>query len=205
MRDVVVTHVRHQGAPRRSRNLEERLLVRFPSLYRRPAAFLFRLLSSRSRLRRALLRRAVVSGWDATTRGDFELVMVRYANDVEIKFDPDFEALGLAGPFRGHEGILQREKAFQEEWKRWEAVPATVLDLGDQVVILGTVRLVGKVSGLELEREVAQLITSRDGLAVRDHIFLNWDKGLRAAGLDPDDIPLASQANAHSAARRSEG
>ncbi|MFN2616590.1 MAG: nuclear transport factor 2 family protein [Thermoleophilaceae bacterium] len=187
MRDVVVTHVRRRGSPRRSRNLEERLFVRFPALYRRPAALVARL-SPRSRLRRTLLRREVVSGWHATSRQDFELVVVRYADDVEIKFDAAFEAIGLAGPFRGHQGILERERTFQEEWQRWEAVPMTVLDLGERLVVLGEVRLAGKASGLELEREVAQLMTSRDGLVVRDEIVMGWDKGLRAAGLDPEAL-----------------
>ena len=193
MQDVVVTPVRGGGPPRRSRTLEERILVRFPSLYRRPAALLS-LLSPRSRLRRTLVRRAVVSGWHATSRRDFELVMVRYADDVEIEFDPDFETLGLAGPFRGREGILDREQTFQQEWRRWEAVPATVLDLGARQVVLGTVRLAGKASALELEREVAQLITVRAGLVVRDQIILDWEKGLRAAGLDPDAIEFPSHA-----------
>ena len=187
MRDVVVTHVRHQGPPRRSRSLEERLFVRFPSLYRWPAALSSRLLSPRSRPRRLLLRRAIVSGWQATSRGDFELVRVRYAGDAEFEFDPDFEAIGLTGPFQGPEA---REQTFQEEWERWEAVPVTVIDLGDRAVVLGTLRLTGKASGVELERKVAQVLTSRDGLAVHDKVFLSWDKGLRAAGLDPDAVAL---------------
>lgn len=175
-------------------------MVRFPSLYRRPAAFVFGRLNPRSRLRRGLLRRGIVSGWDATSRRDFELVQVRYADDVESEFDPDFEAIGLAGPFHGHEGILEREQTFQQEWQRWEAVPATVLDLGDRVVVLGTVSLTGKVSGLEFEREVAQLVTFRGGLVARDQIFLAWDKGLRAAGLDPGAIALPSASKVGDAA-----
>ncbi len=137
-----------------------------------------------------MVRRAIVSGWQATSRRDFELVRVRYAHDVEIEFDPDAEAIGLSGPFQGHEGILEREQTFQEEWERWEAVPAIVLDLGDQAVVLGTLYLAGKASGLELERQVAQVVTIRDGLAVHDQVFLGWDKGLRAAGLDPDALPI---------------
>jgi hypothetical protein len=192
MRDVVVTAL-DSGPSRTSRNLTERILVRFPSLYRRPAA-LFSRLSPRSRLRRVLVSQAVVSGWHAASRQDFELVMVRYAEDVEFEFDPEFEALGLTGPFRGREGILARDQTFQEEWQRWEAVPATVLDLGDRQVVLGTLRLAGKVSGVELEREAAQLIAVRGGLVVHDRVFLNWEKGLRAAGLDPDAIELPSHA-----------
>jgi hypothetical protein len=119
-------------------------------------------------------------------------VPVRYADNAEIEFEADFEAIGLAGPFRGHHGILERDKAFQQEWGRFEAMPGIVLDRGDLVVVLGTVRLTGKASGVELEREVAQVITPRRGLAARDQIFLSWDRGLQAAGLDRDAIALPS-------------
>jgi hypothetical protein len=127
----------------------------------------------------------VVSGWRATSRQDFELVAVRYAPDARLEFDPDFEGVGFAGPFGS---ILERERAFQQEWQRFDAVPQTVIDLGDRVVVLGTVSLTGRASGVELESEVAQLITLRRGLAARDQIFLSWERGLRAAGLDPDSV-----------------
>ena len=58
-------------------------MVLFPGLWKRQAR-LFLGLSPRSRLRRALLRRAVVSGWAAFNRGDYELMLVRYAPDVEL-------------------------------------------------------------------------------------------------------------------------
>jgi hypothetical protein len=67
-----------------------------------------------------------------------------------------------------------------------------VLDLGDRLLLLGTFRLPGNVSGLELEREWAQVATLRDGLVAHEQYFFGWDKGLRAAGLDPDVISLPS-------------
>jgi hypothetical protein len=199
MRDVVATRVQYSG-PRRSRTLEERLLVRFPSLYQRQATLLFRL-SPRSRLRRALLCRAVVSGWDAGWRRDFDLMLVRYAPDVEVEFDRDFEALGLGGTFRGHDGLLKRNEAFEEAWERWELLQVIVLDLGERVLALGSFRLPGNVSGLELEGEFAQLMTARGGLVAREQVFMAWDKGLRAAGLDPDAIGLPSRGKVEQAAR----
>jgi hypothetical protein len=42
------------------------------------------------------------------------------------------------------------------------------------------------VSGLELEREFAQLFTLRRGLVAHEQFFIGWEKGLRAAGLAPD-------------------
>jgi hypothetical protein len=61
MRDVVATRVQCRGPARRSRNLDKRVMVRFPSLYRRQTAFRLGLFSPGLRLRRAFLRRALVS------------------------------------------------------------------------------------------------------------------------------------------------
>ena len=80
-------------------------------------------------------------------------------------------------------------------------LPAIVLDLGDRALVLGTVRLPGNVSGVELEREQAQLLTLRGALVAHEQFFFGWDKGLRAAGLDPGAIALPSCGKASQAAR----
>ena len=193
MRDVVVTRVQYPG-PRGSRNLEEHLMVRFPGIWRALSALVQRLVSPRSRVRRALLCRNLVSAYAAATRRDFELMLVRYAHDVEFEFEPDFEALGLGGTFRGHGGTLKMIEAFGEAWERWEMQPEIVIDMGHQLVVLGGFRLPGNVSGLEFESEFAQLITPRGGLVAHERDFLAWNKGLRAAGLDPNNIALPSRA-----------
>lgn len=172
-------------------------MVHSPGAWRALSALGLRLLSPRSRVRRAQLRRQVISGWDAASRRDFELMLVRYAPDVEIDADPDFEALGLGGTFvRGHDGLVQMIQAFQEAWGHWEMHPATLFDLGDRVLVLGTFRLSGAVSGLAFEQEWAQLVTIRRGLVVREQAWLAWDKGLRGAGLEPDAITLLSSGKA---------
>lgn len=190
MQEVIVTTVEQSGPSRRSRNLEERLMVRFSGAYQALAALVRRLLSPRSRLRRAFLRRQQVSAYAAASRRDFELMLVRYAGDVEIEFEPDLEPLGLSGTHRGHDGFVRMMETFNQAWDWPEVVPAMMLDMGDRVLGLGRFRLRGAASGVELEREFAQLITLRRGLVAHEREFLSWDKGLRAAGLDPDSIAL---------------
>jgi ketosteroid isomerase-like protein len=191
VRNAVITRVKYSGRPRRSRNLEERLLVRFPSLFRRPAALIQRWLSPRSRLRRALLRRNVVSAYAAFSREDFELILVRFSPDVEYEFNPGLQTLGLGGIFRGHEGMLEAFGKIAEAWESWELEPAYALDLGDRVLLLGFNRSRARGSGVTLEEEFAELNTARDGLVARHQAFFSWDEGLRAAGLDPAvlDVP----------------
>ncbi len=199
MRDVVVTRVQYRGPPRRSRTLDERLIVRFPSLFRRLAALVFRLLSPRARLRRALLRRAVLSGWSSFDRRDFELNFLYFAPDVEFEFPSGMQTLGLADSYRGHEG---RREALNKLFEVWgsELEPAYILDLGARLLNLGHWHTRARASGARLEQEIAQLVTVHDGLITRDQQFFSWEEGLRAAGLEPDSIALPSGGRAGQAA-----
>jgi ketosteroid isomerase-like protein len=131
-------------------------------------------------------------------------MLVRYAPDVEVEFDPDFEALDLGGTFRGHDGLLKLLRNFSDAWERWDPLPAAVLDMGDRFIVLGHLRLPGNVSGLELDSEFAQLLTVRDGLCAREQEFMSWDKALRAAGLDPDAIALPARGQTSKAASGAE-
>lgn len=189
MRNVVVTPVR-SGPPTRSRNLEERILLRFPSLYPRLARVLGRL-SPRSRLRRVLLRRGVISGWAAVNRRDFELRRIMFAPDVETVLAHDQQALGLSG-LQGHAATDQALSELAEIWD-WEVEPCYILDLGDHALILGFNRMRARTSGVELDEEFAQLVTLSEGLVTHDEVWFQWEDGLRATGLDPDAIALPTR------------
>jgi ketosteroid isomerase-like protein len=199
MPDVVVTRVQYSGPLRRSRNFEERLIVRFPALYRRLAA-LFERLSPHSRLRRALLSRGFVSGWAAFARRDFELILVRFAPDAELEFAPGVQTLGLSGTFRGHEAMTKGLRELRDGFASADPEPAYVVDLGDRVLSLGVTRAGGRGSDVQFEQKIAELVTAREGLSVRAQHFFSWEEGLRAAGLEPDAISLPGRAKTGSAA-----
>src|SRR5215211_3812104 len=128
MPDVVVTRVDSTGP--RPRNFQERLMVRFPSLYRRLASRLFRL-DPRSRLRRTFVGRAVDSGWTSFDRQDFELNFLYFAPDSEFEFPPAMQALGIPASFRGDEGRIEGMNKVFEVWGS-ELEPVYVLDFGDR-------------------------------------------------------------------------
>jgi hypothetical protein len=90
--------------------------VRFPSLFRRSAALVQRRLSPRSRLKRALLRRGLVSGWAAHNRRDFKLMLVRYAPDVEFELARSIQPLGLGGIYHGHVSVVEALGKMAEAW-----------------------------------------------------------------------------------------
>jgi ketosteroid isomerase-like protein len=204
MWEPVVTAVDIRGSRRRSRNIEERFIVRFPALYRRGAALMFRLLSPSSRLRRYLLRRAVIIGWTSFDRRDYELNTVFFAPNIELEFPPGMETLGFDGSYRGHDGRIEGLEKVYEVWGISEFHPGFLVDLGDRLLIVGSWRSEARGSGALLEQEYAQLITIRDGLVVRDQNFFSWDEGLRAAELDRDALALPDRGTRTAAASFSE-
>jgi ketosteroid isomerase-like protein len=142
-----------------------------------------------------MLRRGAVSGWAAWNRRDFELMLVRYAPDVEFKFDPGQQALGLGGTFHGRDEMMSGLTKWLEVWDSWDVEPAYIVDLEDRrVLILGTAH--GCLSGVELEEEFAQIVTVRDGLVAHDGPsgLIPWGEALQTAGLDPDGLPIVRQA-----------
>ncbi len=161
-------------------------MVLLPSLYRGLAPRLFRL-DPRSRLRRLLLRRAVDSGWASFERRDFELNFLLFASDTLFEFPPAMQTLGLPASFRGLEGRIEAMNKLFEVWGS-ELEPLYMLDLGNRLLNLGLWRTRGRGSGVVLDQAIAQLVTVRDGLVIRDQTFMSWDEGLRAAGLEPFEV-----------------
>jgi ketosteroid isomerase-like protein len=165
-------------------------MVRVPSAYGRLAALVWRWLSPRSRLRRALLRRILDTGWSSIDRRDFELNVVMFAPDAEFELPAELHALGLDPSYHGRAGRVKGVREWLEAWEFTELQPAYLLDLGDRVLILGFWHNRARASGVNLTQSYAQLITVSNGLVARDQNFLSWEEGLRAAGLEPDAVAL---------------
>jgi ketosteroid isomerase-like protein len=196
MGEVVVTPVKRSRTARKRRAFDERLVVRFPGAARRFGALGMRLVSPRSRLRRAVLRRIVQSGWACGARQDWDLMLTRYAPDVEWHTpEGGFATLGFSDKYRGHAGVREAMSQFSEAYERWEMRLACVLDLGDRLLNMGMFDGRARASGVDWQQPFAQLITVRDGLVTHECSFYSWEDGLRAAGLDPSmvaELPLES-------------
>jgi ketosteroid isomerase-like protein len=163
------------------RSLDERLFVRWPVAYAALSRAVLRL-PPRSLLRRALLRRTVLSGWGAWVRGDLDLMLVRYAPD--YRFEPLHEivAAGMRDSYHGHAGLREVVADWREAWERMDTFPQEIIDAGNPVVILGRLHLRARGSEIEFDTPVGQVLWIEQGLVVRDH-FNNWDEALRVAGI----------------------
>jgi ketosteroid isomerase-like protein len=169
-----------------SRTLDERLMLRFPRLFRAVGRLSLRLPAG-SRLRRAVIWRSIGQALDAVNRRDFDAVLPKYNPHVEIQVPPAFLGLGDLEPvYRGREGYLQFYRDWLPAWgDSFRFKPRNLIDLGDgRVVALVEIDMRGQGSGIGFEQRVAFLWTlDQEARAVREQVFLDWGEALEAAGL----------------------
>ena len=118
-----------------------------------------RLSGPRSPVRRDGLRRVLRSGWAAAPRKDWELMFVRYSPEVVWEIPEEFQTLGFAESYHGHEGLVEGLELFSEVFESWEIRPARALDFGDRVLALGGFRGKARASGVEWQQKFSQLVT----------------------------------------------
>jgi ketosteroid isomerase-like protein len=101
--------------------------------------------------------------------------------DPEINFEPHLA--GVEGSYRGHDGV---ERFFADAFESFEILDANyadIRDLGDQVLVLGTLRLNGRESGVQVENPLAIVARIREGLITYLKDYADRDQALEAAGL----------------------
>ena len=101
--------------------------------------------------------------------------------DPEIRFE--HRMAELEGDFTGVDAVTHWFADLGRHFVSWRIDCNDFRDLGDRVLALGTVRAVGKVSGVEAELPYTVVARSRDGLITDFTDFGDRDKALEAAGL----------------------
>jgi SnoaL-like protein len=170
--------------PRERRTRFEGLQLRLPGMYTTVAPLVMKL-RARSRLRRFLNRDGLRSGWSAASRHDFELMKIRYTEDMVYEFTPELITLGMPARVEGREEWLQALNEFGDAWASWRFRPRHQIDLDGRIVNLGFVSYRGEASGAEIEMEYAQVCVLPHGSVTHERDFNSWRAALEAAGLDP--------------------
>jgi uncharacterized protein len=102
--------------------------------------------------------------------------------------DPDVEFIPrrapIQGTFHGHSGIRKFFADNEENFDLFEISADEIHDLGGRIVGIGTLRVRGKGSGVDVTVPTAVVITLKDGKIIRFEDFGNRDKALEAA--EPD-------------------
>ena len=87
----------------------------------------------------------------------------------------------------GRDQIVAVFDRWEEDWSdiHWEV--DEYVDAGEgRVVTLHRVIATGRVTGIVTERELGGLFEVRDGLVVKQWVYLDRDEALRDAGVDDD-------------------
>jgi ketosteroid isomerase-like protein len=123
----------------------------------------------------------MLRGVDAWNRGDLGWFLDHMTEDFEFRtaqLFPDLDPI-----YSGHDGW----RAFWRTWRdAWETVTIRVErieDLGDRALVVVTFDGVGRGSGVEVNIEVFQLWTFRDGKVARGQAFFDREEALEAVGL----------------------
>jgi ketosteroid isomerase-like protein len=101
--------------------------------------------------------------------------------DPGIQFEPQQAA--LEGGYVGHEGVIRWLADLAEHYAGGHMDLPDFRDLDDRVLALGTLRVIGRGSGIETEVPVAFVARFRDGLMTECNDYGDKSRALEAAGL----------------------
>jgi ketosteroid isomerase-like protein len=126
------------------------------------------------------------ASFQAWRRGDIETWIESMDPEIEWDFSA-YPLPGVANRGTGRDELVQWLAAYISMWRRYEATPKEVIDAGDQLVavIHETVRARG--SDAPIERDLIQVITAREGIAVKMRVYETREEALEAAGLSEEN------------------
>jgi ketosteroid isomerase-like protein len=138
-----------------------------------------------SRLRRYLVARRTCQGFHGVNRGDLDLLLTVYHEDVVTCFDPsgEFVPPDLVGEHRGRDGFRRLFENWKAAWNDLRVEPRELIDAGDRLVVTVDITGTGKGSGIPAALRYYDVYTLRDGLISRHDMFPDRAAALTAAGL----------------------
>ena len=102
--------------------------------------------------------------------------------DPEIRFEHRMAA--LEGDFTGVDPVRDWFADIAQHFSSWRIDCDDIRDLGDRVLALGTMRAIGKGSGVEAEVPYTVVAKFRNGLVTHFNDYGDREKALEAVGLE---------------------
>ena len=118
-------------------------------------------------------------GIERFNRGDLAGVLRNYHPEIQFEHRLVELQVDVTGIDAVRDWFVDAAQIFDP----WTVDCDDIRDLGDRVLALGTVRAVGKESGVEVEMPFAVLATVKDGLVTHFTDYGDREKALEAAGL----------------------
>jgi ketosteroid isomerase-like protein len=165
------------------RHLEERLALLAPGAARLLFKRIFALPPGHP-VRRRVVKRGAVRGWDAVARGDLDAAVIVVEPDYELNLiGHDLLALGFPDRYEGHEGMRTFVERWRQAWSSNEYSVEQVYDLGDRVVVRFTATNRGRTSDLEVRQTAGSVHYLGEGSIVRQDFYWEWEECAAALGL----------------------
>jgi ketosteroid isomerase-like protein len=125
--------------------------------------------------------RRVIAAWNDD---DLEAALEVADPAVELDFRGSETIFpGLDEIYRGHEGFRRWWLTIKEPFEYWHSEAVRFISGGDKVVAPVHFQAKGGTSGVEVELDLGDVWTVRDGLIVRFEAYATLDEALAAAGL----------------------
>jgi ketosteroid isomerase-like protein len=115
----------------------------------------------------------------AWNSGDVEALADVFHTEVELR--PALSAFLASTVYRGHDGVATWYQETYEPWVELHAEPQRFIDAGERVVVV--VALHARVRQVDVEGEIAQVVTVRDGRIVRLDGYEEPDDAFAAVGV----------------------
>jgi ketosteroid isomerase-like protein len=168
---------------RTRRQLDELLGLRFPRLRAAITRAVFRLRPA-SRVRRRVVRRAVGLSVEALNRDDYESGFSHFHPDVELVTPTDAVVVtSFPAHSQGRAERIRLERIWHGDWAELQYQAEELIDLRNQVLLLGRMVWSGQSSGASFDVEWADLLTLSRGQVVTEQVFFNRTEALKAVGL----------------------
>ncbi len=129
----------------------------------------------------ALLRRF----YESFNQGDLDSVLELCTEDVEVYKDPEVVEMVAAMTPRGQELVAQYLRGWLDSWGDYHARPQKFLQSGQEVAALTQLRARGKNSQFEIEGDMADVFTLRDGRISRLRLYVERAVALSSLGIGP--------------------
>jgi hypothetical protein len=169
---------------RSRRTLDQRVALRFPRFAAANARLIAKLPPG-SRLRQALVWRAVQLSVEAFNRRDLDAVVIGWHLEFEYHPDRNWVDAGLVeGRYRGLEGYRTYIAALDEVWGGENYLrPVELIDLGERLVVLANAPMRAQVSGVPLTEAFASVSTLKHGMTINTQEYYDHAEALKAVGL----------------------
>ena len=117
----------------------------------------------------------------AWNSGDMEALIDVF--DAEVEVHPALGAFLASTVYRGHDGVAAWYEETYEPWAELHAEPQRFIDAGERTVVVAALRARVPGGQVDVEAELAQVVTVRDGKIVGLDGYEEPDDAFAAVGI----------------------